>query len=333
MLYKIIDNSYQKTDLKVHHSLIIGLIMGLSFQMRYHIGFMILFCFLWALIFHKLTIRSLFVLSLGVVFAILLGIGVDYWGYGKWTLAPYWYYHQNIVLKLANKWGVSPWWGYFKSTFEKGVFPISLPLIIAGLIFWMRKWKHELTWLTLSFFFVHSYVAHKELRFLFPILIYFPVMLILLLDEFKFKQSKLSKFSLKLVFTVNLILLGQAILRPVQTSIPFYKWAYNNPFKEVYVVGDLKPYGVAALDMHFYNFHYPTEKFISEHELENNIRDLLINNEEILVFASRGKNYFKLINNSLCEIQYMSIPQWTLSINIGSWISRSELWSIFRCKN
>lgn len=343
MLLKIVRNNYHTTSFKITQSLMIGLLMGMAFNMRYHIGFMILFVTLWALLFKRVQLKSVFLICVGVVLAILIGTCIDYWGYGKWTLAPYWYFHQNITLNLANKWGTSPWWGYFTYSLKKGVHPITLPLLIGALIFWAKKWKHELTWLTLPFFFVHSYVAHKEMRFLFPIVIYSPLLLIFLFNGtsrvtqriFIFFNTRLGSALFKVVFVVNFILLIQGSLRPVQSSVQFYKWTYKNlnePFKKVHVVGDLKPYGIAALNMNFYNFHYPEEVFLKEAQLSSEVEKLVSENTSSWVFASRGKNYFKLSEIDKCKLYYLSIPKWMLKVNIGNWISRSELWSLFKCE-
>jgi hypothetical protein len=45
-----------------------------------------------------------------------------------------------------------------------------LILMIAPLVFWIRKPKHALVWTTLPFFVFHCCIAHKEDRFLIPLL-------------------------------------------------------------------------------------------------------------------------------------------------------------------
>ena len=329
--------------LTIPHSLIIGILFGLSFTIRYHIGLMILFFFLWLLIFKKLKISELFFLSLGVLLMIGLSVVIDYWGYDKWTFAPYHYYHQNIVLKLANKWGTSPWWGYFISSMKKGTPLIALPIIISTVIFWIKKWKHELTWVTLPFFFVHSYIAHKELRFLFPVLIYLPILMIILLDGSakyfyffqKIKNKRLFKYFFNFIVVFNLLLLIQVSFRSLQSSISFYKWTYYNKEKlqeKLHVFGDLRPYGIAALNMHYYNFHYPKYEYVDE----SNMKEIVLSKTKggpKQFFSSKGKHYFAMSEISNCRNLYLSVPKIVLHFNIGNWINRSEVWSLFECSN
>tara|TARA_R110002072_G_scaffold1989_2_gene16382 strand:+ start:95698 stop:97236 length:1539 start_codon:yes stop_codon:yes gene_type:complete len=341
LMLKVIDR--ENNSLKIHQSLIIGILFGLSFTIRYHIGFMILFFFLWLLIFRKLKISELFFLSAGVFLMIGISVIIDYWGYGKWTLAPYFYYHQNIVLKLANKWGTSPWWGYFQSSMKKGTPIIALPIIITTILFWIKKWKHELTWVTLPFFFVHSYIAHKELRFLFPILIYLPIFFMILMEDndqyFSFFEKLKTKMVVKYLFNfllvINLLLLLQISFRSLQSSVSFYKWSSQNIEKlqnKLYIFGDLRPYGIAALNMHYYNYHYPEYEFVKEENMTNEILSKTKDGPKQF-FSSKGKHYFSMSKMDNCKNVYLSVPKIALHLNIGNWINRSEVWSLFECSN
>jgi len=67
----------------------------------------------------------------------------------------------------ASGFGVSPWWSYVPLGFSTQgfLFPI---LLVATLIFWVKRPAHVLTWSTVPFVLIHLLVGHKEARFLFP---------------------------------------------------------------------------------------------------------------------------------------------------------------------
>lgn len=322
---------------KIIKSLIIGLIFGFAFQARYHIGIMILFLFLWMLLFRYVKISTLSLLSLGVFCGIGVGIVIDYWGYGAWALAPYNYFHQNIVMNIASKWGVAPWWDYFRLIFKKGVAPIGLIIIIAHLWFWIKNPKHVLTWTTLPFFFIHSYVAHKEMRFLFPLAHFIiPIGIFVILDIRKKLPALLEKKWIRIAGTVviwiNVVLAIQVAFRPVHISTNFYSYIKSNQldFKKLYVVGDLNPYGLAALPMNYYNFYHPKVELFPT---PKDIAQINSSETDFWLFASRGHQFLDLKNRKECELHYLSYPKWVLNLNIGNWLKRSEVWSLFRCRN
>ena len=93
-----------------------GLLFGLAFQFRYQIIFMIIGFGLWLLFFslknYLKTLVNLTVMISGFGITIIIGILVDYWGYGEWGVSFWNYFYRNLVLKASENWGVEPFWGY-----------------------------------------------------------------------------------------------------------------------------------------------------------------------------------------------------------------------------
>lgn len=147
-----------------------GLMLGLSFEFRYQMGFAILGIGLWILFFFNpkkwLTIAYM-VLGFLLVFVICQALDVLF--YGEWTFPPYNYFYQNIILKKAKNFGVSPWYDYFIQII-KSKYGILLSVYLIGLGLFIIKYpKHLFTWIIIFFVVVHILVPHKELRFLFPL--------------------------------------------------------------------------------------------------------------------------------------------------------------------
>ena len=155
-----------------------GILFGLGLTFRFQLGFLIMFCWFWAVFIGKIHFKKAISLATGIVMMILLEVVVDYWGYGEWTFAPWNYIYQNLILDKVSNFSVFPWWKYFEFFFVWGVPPLSLLLILSQLLFWIKKPCHLLTWATFPLFLVHSIIAAKAVRFLFPIIILTPLTLL-----------------------------------------------------------------------------------------------------------------------------------------------------------
>jgi hypothetical protein len=112
-------------------------------------------------------------LSIGVAgVAVILGLStlIDRWGYGFWS-APYiQYFRWNILLGKAASFGVSPWWRYIEAMRWQILPPLGYLLILGVVLGVVFAWRHVVAWMVAAFVVSHCVIAHKELRFLFPML-------------------------------------------------------------------------------------------------------------------------------------------------------------------
>ena len=167
------------TNLRTNRNFIAGGLLGLSFVFRYQNAFLALGIFLWLFIIKREKILDLLKLLAGGVAVLLLGILLDFWLYGEFTLSAWNYFYVNLVEDVASGFGTEAWWNYFYSIFRFGFFPIGIPVILAFLILTVMKPRNVFIWTILPFFVIHSIIAHKELRFLFPVINLIPIILLL----------------------------------------------------------------------------------------------------------------------------------------------------------
>jgi len=157
-----------------------GLFCGLAFECRYQVAFMGLGLFAWLLIMARVRLAGLAAFLGGGFCTLLLGALADRWGYGAWVFPPYNYFHFNIVQGVAAKqFGTEPVFAFLYLMPAQIFFAITLILMAALVAMWLRNPRHPLTWATLPFVLAHMAVAHKEARFLFPMVILataFPVL-------------------------------------------------------------------------------------------------------------------------------------------------------------
>ncbi len=157
-----------------------GLLCGLAFECRYQTALMTLGLFAWLVIIARIRIRLLIAFVVGGVASLALGALADHWGYGAWVFPPWGYFNVNILQGVAAKtFGREPVFAYLYLLPATGFFAIMLVVMVGMILMWLRNPRHPVTWATLPFVALHVAVAHKEARFLFPLVILvtsFPVL-------------------------------------------------------------------------------------------------------------------------------------------------------------
>jgi len=147
-----------------------GAALGLAVECRFQVALSVLGVLLWTLVYGRERARRLAGLGLGIALAAGAGLLVDRWGYGTFVLVPWNYFRVNVLEGKASTFGVLPFFSY--PFILLLTFPPFGAMIAAGMAaLWWRCPRHLLTWFTLPFFVGHSFIAHKEFRFLFPLLV------------------------------------------------------------------------------------------------------------------------------------------------------------------
>ena len=175
--------------------ILFGVCLALSFIFRFQMGLAILGFGLWALLIDKKRWKYFVVpaVSFALAYA-LFGIGIDCWFYGEFVFAPYNYVKVNSEVSAAM-FGSEPWWFYLYNLVSYPTYFVGVPLALAIVYLLVRNPKNPYLWCIIPFFAVHSFIAHKEVRFLFPMAFLFPVMFMSAYDKIsrKFGERKLWK--------------------------------------------------------------------------------------------------------------------------------------------
>lgn len=157
--------------------MLLGLLAGLTFAVRYQTGFALAGYGLWLLCYHRRW-RLFAGMVPGVVAALAAGALTDYWFYGEWTFVPFNYLRENILEAHMDEFGVSPWWFYFTEALRESGYLAGAVMIAAAGWFFVRRPKNPVTWMLVPFLLVHFLLGHKELRFFFPALFFAPYLLL-----------------------------------------------------------------------------------------------------------------------------------------------------------
>ena len=293
-----------------------GLFLGMGYLVKSQLAIAVAFLWFRLVIFNFKSWRTSVSIAVAILVTIGLGFLVDKWGYGEWTFSTWNYFNVNILENRVSGFGIDPWWYYFKLTFMKGIPLISLPYILGSFFYWYKCWKSPITWLTAPFFFIHCLIGHKELRFIFLVVLLAPYMSISVL----YAYEKFSTRWIKLFVILNLVILIPASLKSANSSIRFFKHISSSDIQEFQAHGE-NPYSMVGLKM---NFYFPDNLKVTV------FKDKPEDKEGYIFFRS-GKKYFEYSERKDCQLEYLSYPQWSLNFNIGNWIGRSRVWSLWKC--
>jgi hypothetical protein len=152
--------------------LLAGVLIGLSFGVRFHAGFLIAgmtFLAWWGNRDRKpFGLGGDFPKFVGGIALALVFVGlVDYATYGSLFFSPIQYVKRNLIDGKASEFGVDPWYQYFEWTALWG-----WPLLVLGVaVMLVGAWREWRILILLAVFFaVHCVVKHKEGRFLWPLI-------------------------------------------------------------------------------------------------------------------------------------------------------------------
>ena len=157
------------TPTEQRDALVAGVLFGLAFECRFQSAILIAGMLAWLVVISRARVRVVAAMLLGALLPVVAAAFIDHWGYGVWSFPPADYLRVNLFEGMAAQYGTKPFHGYLHITLPNIMAPVVFLLNLGLLVCWLRRPRHVITWLTLPFIAVHSVLAHKEERFLFPI--------------------------------------------------------------------------------------------------------------------------------------------------------------------
>ncbi len=329
-LWLIFPQPSQKSDARLFLG---GLLLCLSFFFRYQIAFAGLGLGAWLLFQQKLSIRQWLFILAGAFIALIPALAADYWLYGKWVLAPYNYFAQNIVEDKAAGFGVSPWWWYFTEM------PILLLPPISLFLFWFmgvgirRSTGHVFVWCLIPFVIGHSIIGHKESRFLFPMI--FPMFYLAALGWELFWEKRTQPMWLKGLFNFTVVVNMLALIfrcgYPANDLLTYSRfmrsYAEKNPNTTIFWESK-GPKKKETLTPHFYQT--PWMKIVVTDSLAQlNDSTLYQPQKGDLIYFRTEKTDF-VPQGFQTALVYKWYPDWLLSFNPNQWQERTRIWSVYR---
>ena len=196
-----------RTNFNYKNAFFMGLIFGFSFVFRYNLGVSIFFILLYFFIFDKkstlLQFGYLFSAIIGIFIVVMFDIIIATWGLGNTNdiklgnflnlnfledrIASLQFLLCGVYNNLCGggSWNPKPTLYYFPFILYEFFPPLSIVIIISMIFFWSLSIKNIIFWTTLPYFIIHSFIAHKELRFIFPVLAFTPYFIAFFIHNLK----------------------------------------------------------------------------------------------------------------------------------------------------
>jgi len=160
-----------------NRALKVGLFLGLSIMFRFQSTVIVFSILFWQIFVSKSVRAHIIKQLLMIAFVFCVGAILDRWLYSNWVFTLYEYIYYNGFQNIASFFGVSPWHEYLKLILLKLYFPFGAILLISLCWLLYMEPKNILVWIVIPFLIVHSFIPHKELRFLFPLFTFVPFIL------------------------------------------------------------------------------------------------------------------------------------------------------------
>lgn len=312
-----------------------GMLLGLAFAARYQVGLLIAGALAWFLWAARPRTAQWGAVGIGLLLAVGGSLLLDRWGYGHWGLTPWRYVDYQVFQAIAaRRFGSSPWWAYGPWVIAAVGPPIGLLLLTGVLAAGVRRAGSPLTWATLPFFVVHCLLAHKELRFLFPLALFAPFLAAQGLEALPAKvrhvaSSAPARAAWAVVVLLNMVGLAVRTVLPARQEIAVERAIYDERLTTLLIVRGSDPFTVGDLHPHFYRD--PRLEVRELTGVAEGVRNGAFLNTVMAVWtASRGFDT-TAVN---CRIVYHSFPSWALLEPLPSGLrwARSDPWTLARCR-
>lgn len=321
--------TYIKNNNEAKILLFAGILLGFSFVCRFQFSFMIAGLLAWLIVIKRIGFKPLFIILFGLLISLGLGLLVDKWLYGNWVLSWWNYLQQNLFENKASIYGEEPVYFYVTEALLQLIPPFSLIILAAMIGFWIKFNRHVLTWITLPFILLHFFVAHKELRFLFPVLNFLPLMLVLYFQSFQASLPKWLKFIssegfVKFAVLVNVLLLIFFAFKPADETSKSLQKIYSlvNGDKPVLYYNDKNPYNKQA------SLHYFRNNSIQSIHADS--ANTIVSDNSYLYLEKFGGEKIISFRDRKFEKIYSSFPSWVSYLNFNGWLNRANCYEIYK---
>ncbi|MCH7228164.1 hypothetical protein [Haloferula sp. A504] len=323
-LYPLIRDPHDKRGL-----LWAGLCLGLSFLFRYQTGIAAAGTYLWLLLVARVPVARIAGSSLVFVAVTAVGVIVDSAFYGEWVFAPFNYLKLNLVDGKASSFGTEPWY-YYVTHFSFSRPLIGIPLVILfarGLV--LRR-NHLFTWVIVPFVVVHSLIAHKEMRFLFPMI--YPFIFVAFHGFHSFFENRefpgYQRVLTRVFLGANLLVILLVMINPHETESN-YRHLYRNIDKgggTVIGIGQ-DCYEMSGLSVSFYRPDGVTSMVVDDRA---GLRELLEENRIDAAFVIHDRyDMGPDLDGYSVERSHSIYPEWLVRWKGAEWRESLESSTVF----
>lgn len=303
--------------------LFIGILLGLSFEFRFQMAIAATGMMGWLIFIKRIPMKQILTILLGGLSVVILCTCLDSWYYNKPVFVPYNYIYS--AFSDTDQFGTHRWFFYIVHIISRPT-PVIGIIILCSLFYLLKEYKSILFWCIFPFLLVHIFIPHKEVRFLYPLINFLPLIMILfiqkIIPEITSSVKQLIVYPIYIIFFIINIggIIMLAFKPPMTGNVAMMEYIQNNysskPTHLFVIEGWSNPYSylnIKGLNMRFYN-----NKMIKTIELRDNsqhhkIRNDLKDDDLILLRKDASERY--LIEKLGYTIEKRSIPPWIEKMN------------------
>lgn len=239
-----------------------GLLMGMAFIFRYQSALAIAGIAMWFIFVTRMKPAFLVAIFLSGLMVACLGVLIDYWFYGRWVLTAWNYFYTTLLQTDAPDFGSSPWYFYFVKIVTNTLIVDGILVLTAFAVLFIVNPRHILIWVIVPYLVGHILVSHKEIRFLFPLVYFVPLLCFELLARVRYKNARMM---VGIMCVLNIVPMVAASMLPAASSVEAIKVAMDERSSRVKVLyTDENPVRMYWLNNNFY-FDAPRNvEFIKE---------------------------------------------------------------------
>jgi phosphatidylinositol glycan class B len=307
--------------------LVVGFLWGLSFMIRYQTGFGFLGIGLWLLAIDRGSWQVWIRLAVGFALGVWVGLWVDSLYYGRWVPTPWNYFREQVLMAKAAGFGKMPVYFFGTAPWVDLVPPVSLVLLVGFIRGCLLHRRQLLVWYVGFFILGHSIMAHKEMRFMIPVM--YPVLVIAVwgwVDLLsRFGGRVWLRIGWRIALGVNLTLWVFQNFRPQSAFMPTYAYLYREASTKSVVVHSVEgdPYEVVGLPLRVYR---PENLAVRASYDLDSIR--LVPGRQNYLFHRRLK--FPEAEARGYRRVHTALPPFLEHFDLNGWQGRSYLWSLYR---
>lgn len=307
-----------------------GFFLGLAFAVRFQVALLATGLVAWLIFVRKTELKYLLLIAAGSLPALAIGALSDRWFYGEWVLTS-WNYLNRTLINSTNKFGTEPWYHYFEILFFKGVPPVSIVVMASVILCFVLKPKHALSFSLFPFIIAHFIIAHKEIRFMFPLVPLIPLALVVAFHAIKEKEkyrrwfnAAAIKLMLRIAVLANVCILPLVIFCSGNSGARLFHFLYALQEKE-------------QINVYCLDYNHVGMAFYKGPDMNWNViapasnGSILPEPGEYLAMPIHEEKQFEKLRSRL-ELVYSGYPEWMLKFDYCGWIKRTGVWRVYRVK-
>lgn len=307
-----------------------GVCFGLAFLFRYQIALLVAGFGLWLLFVYRETWRRMLAVIAGGLLILLIAYPLTYWLYGEWTLPAWNYLASNLIEGKAATFGTRPWYGYFELVFLRGIPPLGLVYVVATVGYCAVYRRDPVSWMVATFVIVHSLLARKDVRFLFPLLPLLPVMIVGFVHALRgtYDVSERTTHFLRyfgiLCIVVNFILLASVMVRPAHSGLKVARYLYDRYPDQLLITGpQAKLFHAEDTSPRFYSRAGYRQVQVAGTDVKPEVDSLPYPR----VYVTRGGTVSLPVTGAV--LLYTDRPDWIETVNLFGWADRVGWWQVY----